>query len=566
MLTNLRIKNLAVVDDAAVTFAGGLNVITGETGAGKSMLADALQLILGERADKSLIRTGANQSLAEAVFYLEQTDAIDGVLANAGLEPCIDGELILRRTISTNGPSRVFINDTPASVQLLKTIGDFLVDMHGPHEHQSLLNPAFQREILDAFGKHRSLLDAYRKPYEHLLALEAERNSYNTADGDIAAQIDLLDYQIKELEQADLENTDEEELHAEHTRIANAARILELSDCITAALTGDEQAALSAIVIARKAIAELFTLVPEAEEWLETIESITIQTKDISHAVASMLNRMDVDPERLVWIEDRIALLQKLKRKYGRTIEDMRGFLISAQERRAKLSGRETRLAEIAEAIAQTREELQHHGKVLRETRLRSAAKLAKQVEAHLHDLGFQHGRFEIHILPANTPGPEGIDMVEYGFAPNPGEEMRSLKAIASSGEISRVMLALKAVLAQHDNVPVLVFDEIDANVGGEIGNAVGKKLATVAQAHQVLCITHLPQVAVCGEHHLVVSKTIQAGRTHVSIHTVENTSRAEEVARMLGGRDLTSVTLRHAQELLQQNEKKQASRRAAGH
>ena len=553
MLTNLRIKNLAVVDDAAVTFTSGLNVITGETGAGKSMLADALQLILGERADKSLIRTGADQSMAEAVFYLAHTDDIDAALAEAGLEPCIDGELILRRTIAVNGPSRVFINDAPASVQLLRKIGDFLVDMHGPHEHQSLLNPSFQRDILDAFGKHTPLLDAYRVPYEALLQLEAERNSYNTADGDTVAQIDLLDYQIKELEQADLDNTDEEELHAEHTRIANAARIIELADGITAALTGEEQAALSAIVHARKAIAELATLVPDAEEWLETIESITIQTKEVSHAVASMLNRMDVDPDRLVWIEDRIGLLQKLKRKYGRSIEEMATFLANARDRRQKLAGRETRLEEIAAEMQSTKKELQKHAEALSKARTSSASKLAKQVEKHLHDLGFQHGRFDIHIHPAATPGTDGLDVVEYGFAPNPGEEMRSLKAIASSGEISRVMLALKAVLAQHDKVPVLVFDEIDANLGGEMGNAVGRKLSTVAQSHQVVCITHLPQVAVCGEHHLVVSKAVQAGRTHVSIQSVENQARAEEIARMLGGRDLTSVTLRHAEELLLQ-------------
>ncbi len=554
MLTNLRIKNLAVVDDAAVTFANGLNVITGETGAGKSMLADALQLILGERADKSLIRTGSDQALAEAIFYLEETEAIDAILTEAGLEPCIDGEMTLRRTIATSGPSRVFINDAPASVQLLRKIGNLLVDMHGPHEHQSLLNQGFQRQILDAFGKHNALLQTYRKPYERLLALEAERESYHTADGDTAAQIDLLDYQIKELQQAELDDLDEEELHAEHTRIANAARIIELSDGITAALTGDEQAALTAIVMARKAIVELAEMLPEAEEWLETIESITVQTKDISHAVAGMLNRMDVDPERLVWLEDRIALLQKLKRKYGRSIADMRAFLASAVERRDKLSSREARLEELAALEASTQKELQKEGEALRQARVGTAAKLAKQVETHLRDLGFQHGRFNIHILPAPTPGPEGIDIVEYGFAPNPGEEMRSLKAIASSGEISRVMLALKAVLAQHDKVPVLVFDEIDANLGGEMGNAVGKKLLTVADAHQVLCITHLPQVAVCGQHHLVVSKSVKGGRTHVSIQAVDTDTRAEEIARMLGGRDLTSVTLRHAKELLAQS------------
>ncbi len=551
MLTNLRIKNLAVVDDAAVTFTSGLNVITGETGAGKSMLADALQLILGDRADKSLIRTGAEQSLAEAVFYLQQTDQIDAILTDAGLEPSTDGELIIRRTISTNGPSRVFINDTPASVQLLRKIGDFLVDMHGPHEHQSLLNATFQREILDAFGNHAALRKAYRKPYDTLLELEAERKSYHTSDGDTAAQIDLLDYQIHELEQADLENTDEDELLAEHTRMANAARIIELSNGITQALTGDEQAALSAIIMARKAVAELATLVPEAEEWLETIESITIQTKDVSEAVASMLNRMDVNPERLLWLEDRMALLQKLKRKYGRTIADMQTFLATAIERREKLSDREARLEEIAGAIDRTQEELQKQATALGKARAKSAAMLAKQVEKHLCDLGFQHARFEIRITPAHAPGPEGMDVIEFGFAPNPGENMRSLKAIASSGEISRVMLALKAVLAQHDKVPVLVFDEIDANLGGEMGNAVGKKLATVAESHQVLCITHLPQVAVCGTHHLVVSKKIVSERTKVAIHEVHDDTRAEEIARMLGGRDLTSVTLRHAKELL---------------
>jgi len=553
MLTNLRIKNLAVVDEASVAFAPGLNVITGETGAGKSMLADALQLVLGERADKSLIRTGAEQSMAEALFYLEQTEAVDAILQDAGLAPCMEGELLIRRTIASTGPSRVFINDTPATVQLLRRIGDFLVDMHGPHEHQSLLQHSFQRDILDAFGKHETLLQAYRTPYRTLLALEAEREAFNTSDGDTAAQIDLLDYQIQELEQADLDNTDEEALLAEHTRIANAARIIELSDGITRALTEEEQAAFSGITTARRALAQLADLIPEAGEWLEQVDALAIQTREISQAVAAMLNRMDVDPERLVWIEDRMALLQKFKRKYGGSIPEMQAFLQTARERRDKLTHRESRLAEIAEGITQAQQAMQKHGTALRTARRESAADLACQVAQQLADLGFQHSRFEITIEAASNPGPDGLDNVDFGFAPNPGEDMRALKDIASSGEISRVMLALKAVLARHDKVPVLVFDEIDANLGGEMGNAVGRKLATVAQAHQVLCITHLPQVAVCGTHHLVVRKSVFEGRTRVEIEPVQGTSRAEEVARMLGGRDLTSVTLRHAKELLRQ-------------
>lgn len=552
MLTNLRIKNLAVVDDVSIVFSDGLNVITGETGAGKSMLADALQLVLGERADKSLIRTGENSSLAEAAFHLADTADIDAVLTEAGLEPCMEGALIIRRTIAANGPSRVFINDSPASVQLLRKIGNHLVDMHGPHEHQSLLDPVYQREILDAYGKHHTLLAAYRDPYEKLLQLEAELDSFNTSDGDTAAQLDLLDYQIQELEQADLENTDEAALLEEHTRIANAARIIELCDGTTTALTGDEQAALSAIVVARKAIAELASMLPEAEDWLETIESITIQTKDISDAIVSMLNRMDVDPERLVWLEDRMALLQKLKRKYGRTVEDMQSFLDSAREKRNKLSGREEHIEALTQEIAMVQKDLQKKGAALHQARVQISETLAKQVQKHLRDLGFEHGRFAIHVHKATSPGPAGMDTIEYGFAPNPGEEMRSLKAIASSGEISRVMLALKAVLALHDRVPVLVFDEIDANLGGEMGHAVGSKLATVAESHQLLCITHLPQVAVCGGYHLVVSKRVDAGRTRVSIQPVAKEERIGEIARMLGGRDTTSVTMRHARELLE--------------
>jgi DNA repair protein RecN (Recombination protein N) len=551
MLTNIRIKNLAVVDDTTVRFSEGLNVITGETGAGKSMLADALQLLLGERADKSLIRTGAEQALAEAVFYLERSSDVDKLLTEAGMEPCLDGELIIRRTISSKGPGRAWINDTPTTVQLLKTIGNLLVDMHGPHEHQSLLNPRFQRDILDAFGNHTALLQQYQRPYQEMKALEAEREAYSNDDGDTAAQIDLLEYQIKELEQADLENTDEEELLQEHARMANASRIIELADATANVLTGEEHAAISAIASARRALLELADLIPEAEEWVETIESISIQTKDISNALVSMLNRMDIDPERLVLLEDRMALLQKLKRKYGRSVEDMRQFLERAKEKRKKLASRESRLEEIALDLEETEKQVISFGKQLREARGKSATKLEKQVTQHLRDLGFKHGQFSILVSPANTPASHGIDTVEFAFAPNPGEESRSLKDIASSGEISRVMLALKAVLAQHDKVPVLLFDEIDANLGGEMGNAVGQKLATVATAHQVLCITHLPQVAAFGQHHLVVVKLIKEGRTHVDISHVTQKDRVDEIARMLGGKDLTSVATRHAQELL---------------
>ncbi len=554
MLTSLRIKHLAVVDEATVTLAPGLNVITGETGAGKSMLADALNLLLGERADKSLIRTGETQCQAEAVFELEKPEAVNALLEEAGLDPCEDGMLLIRRTISANGPSRVLLNDTPVTLQLLKRIGVHLVDMHGPHEHQSLLDPRFQREILDAFGTHDHLLAAYHAPYARMLALQSELASFHTPDGDTAAQLDLLAYQIQELEAADLEHTDEEALLDEHSQVANATRILELADTISSALTGDEEGAFNGIVAAKRAATELASLMSEAEDWLEALESLSVQATEISNAVGALLHRIDPDPERLTWLEDRMALLQKLKRKYGGSVQDMQAFLTRAQARHQKLASRESRIAEIEAEQARVQEQLQQTGKALRAAREKNAKRLARDIEQQLHDLGFAHGQFSIRVLPADTPGPDGLDQIDFGFAPNPGEELRALKAIASSGEISRVMLALKAVLARHDKVPVLLFDEIDANLGGEMGNAVGRKLATVASAHQVLCITHLPQVAVCGQHHLVVQKAIRDGRTYVGIEPATGDARASEIARMLGGQDLTSVTLQHAREMLQGN------------
>ncbi len=553
MLTTLRIKNLAVVDDASVSFESGLNVITGETGAGKSMLADALNLLLGERADKSMIRTGETECLAEALFDLRNSEPVNELLAEAGLDPCQEGQLLIRRIISVSSPGKVLLNDSPVTLQLLKRIGNLLVDMHGPHEHQSLLDPRFQRDILDSFGQHDALLRDYQVPYARLLALRAERESFLTSDGDTAAQLDLLDYQIKELEAADLDNTDEDALREEHSQVANAARILELADAITNALTGDDQAAFNGIVMARRAADELAELTSDAQEWVEALESLSAQTKDISASVASLLHRIDPDPERLIWLEDRMALLQKLKRKYGSSTKDMRAFLENARARHQLLASRETRIAEIEQETKAVQADIATKGKCLRTAREKSAKRLARDIQQQLRDLGFEHGQFSIAVKPAPAPGPDGLDGIDFGFAPNPGEELRSLKAIASSGEISRVMLALKAVLARHDKVPVLLFDEIDANLGGEMGGAVGRKLATVAGSHQVLCITHLPQVAVCGQHHLVVQKAIQEGRTRVRIQPVSGEQRAEEIARMLGGKNLTSVTLQHAREMLTQ-------------
>jgi DNA repair protein RecN (Recombination protein N) len=551
MLTTLRVKNLAIVDNIRVDLGAGLNVITGETGAGKSIMADALGLVLGDRADRSMIRAGETQCGVEACFELTDPSEINALLDETGLEPCDGNVLIVRRIISSSGSGKNLVNDCPTTVQTLKRIGDLLVDMHGPHDHQSLLNPDFQLDILDAYGHLAKQRDTYAVAYRALLDLQQQRTALDGDDQDVAQQIDMLGFQVQELEAAELGDLDEEDLLREHTRVANASRILELADALRNALIEDDTSAFNALAFAQRTLPELADLVEEGVEWRNEVESLAVQLQELSNSIAGFVQRIDADPERLVWLEDRIALIQKLKRKYGNRVADMLAFLEKAQQRLSDLESRGERLGKIDAEIAAASKEATTAGEALRKARKKSATTLGKAITKHLHDLGFAHGEFSVDVTPSETLRPSWLDNVDFGFAPNVGEPMRSLKAIASSGEISRVMLAVKAVLAKHDRIPVLVFDEIDSNVGGEMGSAIGAKLSTVAEQHQVLCITHLPQVAVHGAAHFVVTKDVHDGRTRTAIEPVAEDARAEEVARMLGGKDLTSVTLTHAREML---------------
>lgn len=551
MLKTLRIKNLAIVDNIRVEFDNGLNVITGETGAGKSILAQALGLVLGDRADKSMIRSGENQCGVEAAFELASPASINSMLEDLGIDSCEDGALIIRRIVSGTGTGKNSVNDCPTTAQVLKRIGNLLVDMHGPHDHQSLLDEDFQLDILDAFaGVGKSRAD-YEKTYRELIDLQQQRITLDGDDEAVEQQIDMLSFQIKELEEADLSVDEEESIEEEHKIAANATRILELAQGNISALVEDDSSAFNSMGFVQRNMPELAKLVPDGEEWEKEASSIAIQLQELANSINSYAQQIEADPERLQWLDDRIALIRKLKRKYGGELTDVFEFLKNTRSRLKELESRGERIAELDKAIEQATESVNKTGGILTKQRKKAALALGKSITDHLHDLGFQHGKFDVEISAVQTPRPSGLDYVDFGFAPNVGEPMRPLKAIASSGEISRVMLAVKAVLAKHDRIPVLVFDEIDANVGGEMGNAIGSKLTTVAANHQVLCITHLPQVAIHGTTHFVVAKHVEEGRTLTAIQKVNDDERAEEVARMLGGKDLTSVTLRHARELL---------------
>ncbi len=551
MLSRLNIRNLALVDSVSVTFENGLNVITGETGAGKSLLIGALRLLLGERADKSMIRTGETACNIEAVFELADPEPVNAALESVGLPPCDGGTLIIRRTITESG-SKNLVNDSPVTLPVLKTLGDALVDMHGPYDHQSLLKTGAQLDILDAFGQLAADRAAYQEKYKAFQTLDKRfQELSNLDDSGLAEQIELLAWRVKEIEEAKISEEDEAAVQQEHEQIANAQNILELAQTAAGGLTEAEYSAFEGLTAARKACTQLVKYLPDAEAWAEELEGAARTAQEISAAIQSAVEDVNAGPERLQFLDERLALYRNFKRKHAPTVPEILAKLDEWKARLKDLQSRDEQRAAVGTDRAAALVETEKAGRILRKKRQKVAGELADAITTELRDLGFEHGLFEVQLLDLDEPAASGMDEIEFGFAPNAGESMRPLRAIASSGEISRVMLAVKAVLARHDRIPLLVFDEIDANVGGEIANAVGDKLAQVGQTHQVIAITHLPQVAVCGSTHFAVAKRVQDGRTFTRIAKLEGPERTEEIARMLGGKDLTKVTLRHAEELL---------------
>ena len=550
MLVSLRIKNLALVENLRLDFEPGLNVITGETGAGKSILMGALSLLLGDRAEKKWIRAGADACGAEAVFHLKKTADLDALLDHYGIAPCEDHQLIVRRIVKAAGTSQNLVNDTPVTLQALKAVGERLVDMHGPYDHQSLLSPLFQLDVLDAFGDLDAERRGYTERYGELQALDAQRGELQGGDQDVEAQIDILSFRVKELEEAAPVEGEDEAVAREHQVASHAQRILELGQGAVAALQEGEGSAFDQLAVIQRNLEELARLMPEAEEWKKEARAVAVQVQGLASAMTSALDHVEADPARLAWLEQRLATYQKLKRKYGATVPEILQNLRDAKTRLKLLQTRGERLAEIEKKMAAARERMLEAGRALGRKRRAAAAKLAKAVTSELRELGFAHGAFAVDVTEGE-PTPTGLDTVSFGFAPNVGEAMKPLRDIASSGEISRVMLATKAVLAGHDRIPVLVFDEVDANVGGEMGHAIGRKLRELARSHQVVCITHLPQVACQGAVHFAVTKKVHDARTFTEVGKLAEPARVEEIARMLGGRDLTKVTLQHAREML---------------
>ena len=548
-LTSLRIRNLALVEELAWTLTPGFTAITGETGSGKSIIVGALQLILGERADKTLIRTGAESCTVEAVFHFDDTKALNRELEEFGVEPCEGGELILKRVFSAAGTNRQFINGSPITLAVLKELGDGLVDLHGPHDHQSLLSDAKQLALLDSFADAGALREKYEEHYQRLNRVIEEHTELSTSEAALEREVDLLRHQVHEIEAAQLRPDEEDELLARYSVGANSRRLLELSNQAVGRLSEADDAVLGRLAEIGKLIRDLERIDPAASRFTESHLRAATELEDLAQSLQDYAQEMDLDPERLGQMEERVSLFETLKRKYGGSIAEVIAFGEQATERLRKIESRGTELARLAAEIEAGRKSVQEAGKKLNTKRATAAPKLATSVTTHLRDLGFKKSDFRVALTALEKPGPHGLESIAFLFAPNPGEPPKPLKAIASSGEISRVMLAVKSSLAAQDTIPLLVFDEIDANVGGEIAHAVGAKMKSLAAEHQVLCISHLPQVAAQAKTQFVVTKEFTKDRTISQLEKVEGKARVEEIARMLGGK--TDSALAHAKTLL---------------
>ena len=543
ILTLLRIKNLALVEELEWQMAPGFIAVTGETGAGKSIIIGALQLLLGERADKSLIRTGTNLCTVEAVFSGRDLQKLNPLLVEAGIEPC-ENDLIIKRSFSATAGTRQFINGSPTTLSILKNLGDELVDLHGPHDHQSLLSPETQLSLLDSFARAQEQLDEYRKHYRQLQTLLAEHTALNTAETAREQELDLLRHQINEIRSANLVADEEEEIEKRYKLASNSKRLIELASAVANKLSEADDSVLSQLAETQRLLRELEKIDSSIAQFSSAHAASVVELSEIARALSAYAEKLDLDPQQLAALEQRISLFETLKRKYGGSIAEVIAFGERATERMRKIEGRDAELDRLAKEIESVRAQMNRAGKALRTLRVKAAPKLSETIRRNLRDLGFRQSECEAKFSALDEPRPSGFDSVELLFSPNPGEPLKPLRVIASSGEISRLMLAIKSALAAHDAIPLLVFDEIDTNVGGEIAHAVGAKMQTLGRNHQVICITHLPQVAVTASSHFVVTKEVIRSRTYSQLREVSGKGRQEEIARMLGGKSESALKL----------------------
>ncbi|MFA0750074.1 MAG: hypothetical protein SLRJCFUN_000477 [Candidatus Fervidibacter sp.] len=564
MLTELLIKNLAIIDEVQVTLQPGFNVLTGETGAGKSIIIHALSFLVGERGDPDLIRTGADALLVEAVFDLRTAPQVRASIGELGFE-LEDDTLILTRELNRSGRSRCRVNGRAATVSMLKQIGKALLDIHGQHEHQSLLDATNHLAFLDAFGGDQliPLKERYANLYRQLMQVERELTELQRSERERMQRLDLLRYQADEIDKANLREGEEEELQQERLRLAHAERIAERVNLAVERLSGDG-GALETLGEAVQLLKDAAEFDPILRQPHDTLNQALDTLQDLAFELERYARHIEFDPQRLEEVEARLDFLRRLKRKYGDSIAAILRYRQQIAQELERLETSEERLEALQKERERLRKALADAAHALSQMRAELARQLERAVQSHLKALMMERAKFKVALERTPDPdglalpdgsfafGREGIDRVEFLIATNPGEPLKPLAKIASGGELARVMLALKACLQRAHEIPVLIFDEVDVGIGGRTAEAVGEKLREVARYAQVLCVTHLPQIAALADWHLRVEKVDDGKRTRVLVTPLEGEERVRELARMLSGKQITAASLQHAQELLQ--------------
>jgi len=555
MLRSLRIRNLALVEELEWELPAGFTAVTGETGAGKSVILGALKFLLGERADRGVVRSGATTAGIEAVFSLGETSEIDSLLEESGVDPCQDGELILKRSIAAEGSGRQFINGSACNLSVLRELGTKLVDLHGPHDHQSLFSRREQTLLIDRFSEALPEREAYLARRSEVSSARRELEELETTGGG-EDRMEQLRMEIDEITSANISEGEEEPLNARYKAASNSRRLIELSAAAVSRLEHEELGAVNAIAESARLLKELGRLDERVEAHMTALERISGEFDLLLGDLRDYAETIEVDAGELQRLEERINLLATLRRKYGPSLSDVMARGTKSSALLERLLGMSELRASATKKLEEATATMVKAAAKLGTKRREGAKALAKRVVGELADLGFKQAGFEIHLDPQAEPGPDGAELAEFLFAPNPGEPVQPLRAIASSGEISRVMLALKTALADQDKIPLLVFDEIDANVGGEIATKVAAKMKELGAGHQVLCITHLPQVAAAASAQFLVSKTVHDGRTETSLSpSLGDEERIAEIARMLGG--VSESAKAHAATLLSEKPKR---------
>lgn len=559
MLLELRVENYAVIDSLMMEFAPGLNLLTGETGAGKSILIDALALLLGDKASTEVIRHGAEKAVVTGVFEAER-NAADLILEKNGIEP-EPGEMIVKREIAAGGKSRVFINNQPATVALLRELAPELAFIHAQNENILTFDAAARLVLLDVYAGNE--LGDLNRAHEAWTSLRESLTRLERDEQESLRMADLWSFQKKEIESAHLHAAEDQQLETEKRVLANAEKLQSAARGAYDQLYDSETSVLAHLALARKHLEELARFDPRFQEALASLESAKVNIEDTSATVRDYAEIIDASPDRLAQVEDRLALLDRLKRKYGATVDAVIAFGEEVTRKLNEVEDREEILAQRKKELAAAAENYLSIARTMSQRRYAAARELQKLVETEVNQLAMK-AQFKIEVSGSDAPEnwtSFGFDNVSYLIATNPGEPLKPVEQIASGGELSRVMLALKATIetSRKNKGPfrlqkALVFDEIDAGIGGRAAEAVGKKLKALARSQQVLCITHLPQIASFADHHYLIEKKTVAGRTRTSIRLLDASERTEEIARMLSGAKLTETSRQHAEQLLKAN------------